>query len=458
MRRFPLVAALVLPLLAACGGGGGSTTPSVPKPEPTFTYPPSSPDNWLQFRYDNQGNSYNSQQSVITKSNVATLAPKWVYQTKAGAFATPIVVNGTVYLAESNGQIDALDENTGKLLWQYVTPVADAFVSTPLYLNGRIYAPSTKDHLYVLDAATGNLIYQSPVITPNGSFESSPIYADGKIFVGQSNSNEDGPPSSCLSQDQVVTIDPQQFVVTASSNLTPQGTYGVGVWSSPVEDAQGSVYLASGNSCSQTSSKYADSIIKYSPSLSMLWHSAGPPDLHDWDFGASPVLVNNLVIDAAKNGEIYAYDQLNGSIAWTTSAGMPLGAAIGSLATDGQNIIVPYNATPDGKAGAIVDIGPSGNLKWTLAAAQDWPGYGPFTPATITQGMAFAAYKEQNCSANCDGISALDVNTGAELWRYTTPAVVLGGISVVNGGVFAAEFQNPSGGPNMLYCFTPGGK
>src|SRR5262245_17912016 len=86
---------------------------------------------WPMYRRDHAGTGY-SPLSQINPRNVATLKPAWTYrlQTEAApaagrggagapnSEATPIVVNGVMYLPALN-RVVALVSDTGKELWQH---------------------------------------------------------------------------------------------------------------------------------------------------------------------------------------------------------------------------------------------------------------------------------------------------------------------------------------------------
>src|SRR5437667_12345571 len=56
----------------------------------------------------------------INTSNVTALAPAWIFQTgdyENGLQATPIVIDGIIYLSTSNAWVFARDGATGRLIW-----------------------------------------------------------------------------------------------------------------------------------------------------------------------------------------------------------------------------------------------------------------------------------------------------------------------------------------------------
>ena len=92
---------------------------------------------WPMYRHDYAGTGYSPLAQITTK-NVATLREVWTYNLQSDARvpaapargggaltsqATPIVVNGTMYLPAAN-RVVALDPQTGKERWQHI--VSDA--------------------------------------------------------------------------------------------------------------------------------------------------------------------------------------------------------------------------------------------------------------------------------------------------------------------------------------------
>jgi quinoprotein glucose dehydrogenase len=95
--------------------------------------PPAGDGNWPMFRHDSAGTGY-SPLAQVTAENVGKLSRAWTYALQGGApppatgrggaagansEATPIVVNGVMYLPAAN-RVVALEPETGKEIWQYV--------------------------------------------------------------------------------------------------------------------------------------------------------------------------------------------------------------------------------------------------------------------------------------------------------------------------------------------------
>jgi hypothetical protein len=108
---------------------------------------------WPMFRHDEAGTGY-SPLAQITPGNVGKLTQAWTYRLQndapapatgsAGARplsseATPIVVNGVMYLPAAN-RVVALEPETGKAIWQHPVSSTNRLISSPR----RIRLPNTR--------------------------------------------------------------------------------------------------------------------------------------------------------------------------------------------------------------------------------------------------------------------------------------------------------------------------
>src|SRR5215471_6343484 len=85
------------------------------------------PQNWLTYSGTYMSQRY-SRLDQITPANVANLEQKWVLQTQVlGAWqATPLVVDGIMYVTQRPNDVVALDAKTGRAFWLYrYTPSPD---------------------------------------------------------------------------------------------------------------------------------------------------------------------------------------------------------------------------------------------------------------------------------------------------------------------------------------------
>src|SRR5437867_2105785 len=78
------------------------------------------PGNWLTYSGNYSSHRF-SRLNQITTANVKRLKPAWVYQIRARdkVEATPLVVDGIMYVTEPASDVTALDTRTGRPLWRY---------------------------------------------------------------------------------------------------------------------------------------------------------------------------------------------------------------------------------------------------------------------------------------------------------------------------------------------------
>jgi alcohol dehydrogenase (cytochrome c) len=101
----------------------------------------------------------------INRSNVAKLAPAWIFQTgdpETGLQATPIVIDGVMYLASASSWVFALDAATGRLVWEYHFPLPKRTQLGYGRQNrgvavgrGRVFFGTADNHVVALDQKTG---------------------------------------------------------------------------------------------------------------------------------------------------------------------------------------------------------------------------------------------------------------------------------------------------------------
>jgi len=78
---------------------------------------------WLMYGKNYAAWRY-SDAAQINTGNVSKLAPRWMFQTGAGALeTTPLVFDGLMYVTGSANHAFALDLLTGRPVWRYAKPV-----------------------------------------------------------------------------------------------------------------------------------------------------------------------------------------------------------------------------------------------------------------------------------------------------------------------------------------------
>ncbi|MDR2937317.1 MAG: PQQ-binding-like beta-propeller repeat protein [Prevotellaceae bacterium] len=115
----------------------------------------------------------------ITSYNPATGAENWKTSCFSGEVAaSPSYSNGIVFGASEYAKLVALDAASGKQLWEQSEFMPD--VSSSLAVNGFLFLATGYGAVAAYDAKTGESIFTQDF---GGQFYASPMYADGKIYL-----------------------------------------------------------------------------------------------------------------------------------------------------------------------------------------------------------------------------------------------------------------------------------
>ncbi|MEH6550053.1 MAG: PQQ-dependent dehydrogenase, methanol/ethanol family [Pseudomonadales bacterium] len=153
-------------------------------------------DNWLLH-----GRTYNEQRhsplAQIDQDNVAELGLAWSFETLTNRAleATPIVVDGVMYISGVWNMVYALDARTGSELWRYDPQVpravakkmcCDAINRGVAVWQGKVFIGTLDGRLLALDAASGELIWQTQTVDTEQSYTitGAPRVVKGKVLIG----------------------------------------------------------------------------------------------------------------------------------------------------------------------------------------------------------------------------------------------------------------------------------
>ena len=114
-----------------------------------------------------------------------------IWKTKIGADSdsTPAVVNGFVYTAAEDGVVRSYKQDTGELVWQFVTEGGsvgrasehNGIWASPIFYEDRIYIGAGNHHLYCLTADKGELVWKYKARA--AIWGTSPV-VDGRVVFG----------------------------------------------------------------------------------------------------------------------------------------------------------------------------------------------------------------------------------------------------------------------------------
>ncbi len=156
----------------------------------------SEPHNWFTYSGDYSGRRYNLLKQIHT-GNVEQLAVEWVFQTRTpDKFeATPLVIDGIMYLSAPDGHAYALDAGTGRLIWSYQyklpekMPLCCGLPNRGLAaLGDKVFLATLDAHLVALDSKTGDVVWDVAAddYRKGYSFTAAPLVVKDKVVVGVS--------------------------------------------------------------------------------------------------------------------------------------------------------------------------------------------------------------------------------------------------------------------------------
>ncbi|MEP7274126.1 MAG: PQQ-dependent dehydrogenase, methanol/ethanol family [Acidobacteriota bacterium] len=155
----------------------------------------SEPQNWLTYFGTYNAWRY-SPLSAINRQNVGDLVPVWAFHTgrdEAGLNATPLVMDGVMYLVGPFNRVFAIDAATGKRIWSYFYDLPEVTIpNTPgtrgIALGyGKVYLGTLDNHLVALDARTGKELWDIEIedVRQCGcNITSAPLVVKDKVIVG----------------------------------------------------------------------------------------------------------------------------------------------------------------------------------------------------------------------------------------------------------------------------------
>ena len=121
--------------------------------------------------------------SIFNGLNATTGDNKFRSEVTEGSTSdSPAVAGSVVYTSCDDGNVYALDGNTGALLWFF--PVNETKMS-PSVANGTVYAGSNDGFVYSLNDSTGLLRWKYHA----GGVISAPAVANGTVYAGSSDGN-----------------------------------------------------------------------------------------------------------------------------------------------------------------------------------------------------------------------------------------------------------------------------
>src|SRR3984885_8643895 len=160
-------------------------------------------DEWLTYGRDYAETHYSPLKQIDTTS-VKRLGLAWSWETESPSGgrieSTPLESNGVMYGSLAWDVLFAVDARTGKFKWRYDPEIAREHISqiccgpvnrgVALY-NGKVYAGLLDGRLVALNQETGKLIWQVKTTDNPGTILTGAVrVVKGKVIVGDSGAEQ----------------------------------------------------------------------------------------------------------------------------------------------------------------------------------------------------------------------------------------------------------------------------
>jgi alcohol dehydrogenase (cytochrome c)/quinohemoprotein ethanol dehydrogenase len=343
--------------------------------------------NWLSY-----GRTYDEQRfsplKKISAENVQQLGLAWYFDLDTAhrvQEATPLVIDGVMYVSSAWSKVFALNAATGDRIWSFdpkvpgeaaVNACCDVANRGVAAWNGKIYVGTIDGRLIALDAATGKPVWEELTVDKSMRYTitGAPRVVKGKVLIGNGGaemgvrgyiSAYDAETGKLAWRFYTVPGDPskgfespalEKAAATWSGEWWKLGGGGT-VWDSFVYDPElDLVYIGTGNgspwnqehrSPGGGDNLYLSSIVALKADTGeYVWHYQTTPG-ETWDFTSTqPLMLANLKIDNAerkvimqvpKNGFFYVLDRATGelisaqpvtAVNWATSVDLKTGRPV----------------------------------------------------------------------------------------------------------------------------------
>jgi alcohol dehydrogenase (cytochrome c) len=355
---------------------------------------PSEPAHWLTYSGGYPGHRHSSL-AQIDRSNVKDLKPVWVYQSPEKRLqASPIVLDGILYITEAPHVVTALDGRTGRPLWSYRRPAA---VGVPgccgpvnrglAVLDDALFFNTYDSHLVALDLRTGRPRWDIPIADGKAGYSmtGAPLAIKDKIIIGVAG-GEYGIRGFLDAYDPKTGARLWRFYTVPGPGEPGHETWkgdswktgGGATWVTGTYDpALNLLYWGTGNPGPDYNGDqrtgdnlYTDSLLAIDADTGQRrWHfQFTPHDLHDWDSNQVPVLFDatidgrprKLVAQANRNAFYYVLDRETGEFL----RGAPFAQQTWASGLDarGRPILLP-GKEPSAE-GTLVYPGLGGGTNW----------------------------------------------------------------------------------------------
>ena len=342
----------------------------------------SHPSRWVMYSGDYSGQRH-SPLTQITPDNAPRLAAQWTFQTGVpGKFeATPIVIDGILYVTGLRNHAWAIDGGTGRQIGHYQRVLPEDLrlccgpVNRGFAAQGeRLFMATLDAHLVAIDRRTATTLWDIEMADYRQGYSATgaPLVVDDLVIVGIAGGEYairgfldayDVKTGARVWRFYTVPAAGERGSETWPADALPRG--GAPTWvTGSYDPALETLYWTTGNPSPDYFGDHRTGDNLYSNSLIALevetgrlkWHfQFTPHDVHDWDANHVPVLADlpirgelrKVVMVANRNGFFYVLDRTTGAFLQATPFAQQTWAK--HIGADGRPVELPdQRPTPQG--------------------------------------------------------------------------------------------------------------
>lgn len=321
------------------------------------------PENWVTYG-KNYAEDRFSALKEINRDNVERLGLAWALnlETTRGIEATPLVIDGIMFLTGPWSKVFAVNARTGKMIWTYDPQVPRRYgnklccdvVNRGLAIyKGMVYVGTLDGRLISLDASNGKPVWETLTVDTSKYYTitGAPRIVKGKVIIGNGGA-EFGVRGYITAYDAMTGEQKWRFYTVPGDPSKPFESktmemaaktwsgewwkYGGGgtAWDAMAFDPELDLfYVGTGNgspwdwfhrSNGQGDNLFLSSIVALNPDNGeYVWHYQTTPG-DDWDYTATQQLIltnmevegkqRKVIMQAPKNGFFYVLDRQTGKL------------------------------------------------------------------------------------------------------------------------------------------------
>jgi serine/threonine-protein kinase len=363
---------------------------------------------------------------ALNASTVSSLVKKWTFQTGGDHVeSSPAVVGGVVYIGAWDGNVYAIDVQSGQKKWAFDTE--RAVKSSPAVVDGVIYIGSDDGNVYALDAQSGQKKW---AFQTGDSVSSAPVVVGRVVYVGSQDNN-------------VYALDAQSgqenwaFHTGGSAYVSSQDPSLHGQLQGPL--VQGPPPGQGPPPARPSSPTVVNGIVYIGATDSNVYAIDAQSGQKKWAFQtgssivSSPAVVGGIVYVNSNDGNVYALDAQSGQENWAFPTGR-------SMASSSQGRPPPPISSSPAVVGGVVYVGSidhnvyaldaqSGQKKWAFQT-----GFLVVSSPAVADGVVYVGSFDHN-------VYGLDAQSGQKKWAFQTGDIVHSSPAVAGGMVYVGSFD-----------------